>query len=99
VSWFSFSKYSVSKILWWLSSERSLRAYRNQQVFKNTSVIEISLLSGGLDTSRKNRAGLLDHQSIDKQKAPAMTGAWYNKAHYPMNLVQVCAQVPVLQGM
>jgi hypothetical protein len=27
-----------------------------------------------------------------------MTGAWYNKAHYPVDLVQVRAQVPVLQG-
>ena len=72
--------------------------YRDYQIFKNNFVTEFSLLSGGLDTSRKNHAGLLDHRST-KQKAPAMTGAWYNEAHYPMNLVQVCAQVPVLQGM
>ena len=48
-----------------------------------------------MDTGRGNPAPTTQGE---KQKAPAMTGAWYDKAQYPVDLVQVRAQIPVLQG-
>jgi hypothetical protein len=73
--------------------------YRDYQIFKNSFVIEFSLLSGGFDTPSAIASGYSTTSAWINKKPRQLTGAWYNKAHYPMNLVQVCAQVPVLQGM
>jgi hypothetical protein len=55
------------KNLRWLSSERKLRAYRNQQVTGETLVTRISLFTGGFDTSREERRDYSTTENIWKK--------------------------------